>query len=169
MVAPCPVWTNPITMWCEDIDRENNDRGVCCCMIFDPLNLWLESRESWSEPCPALPQPSPCWQPYPRTTPPWGSSLSVDGTHPTPSCAAPNITFWQNLCDYPSNGSISMQRLQILCNKCTFINGDDDAGLWQCVKWVKGGKGDESVWTNIYLSRRAHHTSSLSLWNNVSL
>ena len=44
------------------------------------------------------------------------------------------------------------------------INRDDgdDEDLWQCVKWVKGGgrEGDESVWTNIYLCRRAHHTSS---------
>ena len=53
-------------------------------------------------------------------------------------------------------------------------------GWWGCVtmcevsegwKGVSGGwnLGDESVWTNIYLCRRAHHTSStsVSLWNNM--
>ena len=53
-------------------------------------------------------------------------------------------------------------------------------GWWDCVticevsegwKGVSGGwnLGDESVWTNIYLCRRPHHTSStsVSLWNNM--
>ena len=44
-------------------------------------------------------------------------------------------------------------------------------GRWWCESVTmcevsEGCEGDESVWTNIYLSRRAHHTSSLSLWNN---
>ena len=160
MLLPSVFQPTHNMLWRYDIDRENNHRGDCCCrcMIFDPLNLWLESRESWSEPCPALPQPSPCWQPYPRTTPPWGSSLSVDGTHPTPSCAAPMSHFGKIFVSIQV-----MTALQILCNKCKFINGDDDASLWQCVKWVNGGRGmSQSGQTFIFPAEHITHPHCLS-------